>query len=158
MNTRKSYGRTFILTFSVLALTAASACNRGPVPGFDETLEAHIAAVEGRDMDGFLATISDDTILPVIFPDGSVEMDRAKIIEFHKTWFADPNWRMKIEVVEKSHYRDYAIALTKTSYRDTPDGEDRYAILSLMFAVEDGEWKLIYDQNTRIQNNEIIKD
>ena len=45
---------------------------------------------------------------------------------------------------------DMAAAFMKYDYRDTPDGEPRSAWLTLIFKLEEGEWRLIHDQNTRI--------
>jgi len=79
---------------------------------------------------------------------------RADVEALHRDWFADPDWRMEIEPVRVVETDAMALALVRTSYRDTPDGEPRFAYLTLTFRLEDGAWRLVHDQNTRIPAEE----
>ncbi len=137
--------------FVALALAAAlSACAASaPRPSFTDALDAHLAAIGARDLAGFEKTISDDDFL-VIFPNGEALETRAAVVDFHKEWFADPAWRMTPEIVKIIEGDDFSTALLKYDYRDTPDGAPRAAWLNLVFKLENGEWRLVHDQNTRI--------
>ena len=84
-------------------------------------------------------------------PDGSFLATRAENEAMTKDWFANKDWRMTFEPVSKVIGSDLAVVLVKYAYQDTPDGEPRYAYLALTFQLQDGEWRLVLDQNTRIE-------
>ncbi len=144
MNKIKALSLGVILTVSLAACTPAKA------PSLQPTLDKHIAAIMDRDFDSYAQTISKGETLPLIFPDGTLLESRAEVADFIKTWFAMPGWRTTMEPVSQIIGKDLAVVLLKTSYRDTPDGPDRYAYLTLTFQLQDGEWRLVQDQNTRI--------
>lgn len=143
----------------LVALAATSALLSGcqtvgeaPVASFDQTLDRHISAIQSRDMKGMIDTITTGDRLELIFPDGSRQATRQEFLDFHEKWFADRSWVMVVEPVSSWQGRDYGYALYRTSY--DPDGSGpkagRPAWLSLGFALENGHWRLVHDQNTRI--------
>jgi len=123
-------------------------------PSFEAALSRHLNAITERDIDTFLSTLTQDEALTVIFPSGDAVTTRADVEALHRDWFADPDWRMEIEPVRVVETDAMALALVRTSYRDTPDGEPRFAYLTLTFRLEDGAWRLVHDQNTRIPAEE----
>ncbi|HNP65124.1 MAG TPA: DUF4440 domain-containing protein [Woeseiaceae bacterium] len=139
--------RTVFLTLLVTGCTSET-------PTFDSTLKRHIEAITQRDLSAYISTITERQDLTVIFPDGSRLSTREQVIDFHRTWFADPEWRMDIEEVWRLVSNDFAVVLLRTAYRDTAAGEPRYAWLSMSFAKEKGSWRLVFDQNTRILDND----
>ncbi len=123
-------------------------------PAFRPALEAHLATIASRDLEGFEKTLTGDGDLNVIFPNGVLLPTNKDVMDFHEQWFADTDWVMEPEIVKVIEGGDMATALLKYRYRDTADGEARSNWLVLVFQVEDGEWKLVHDQNTRIENPE----
>lgn len=140
-------GQTVLLT---LLVTGCS----GETSTFDATLKQHLDAITERDLSVYVSTLTERQDLSVIFPDGSRLSTRDEVIDFHRAWFADPEWRMDIEEVWRLVSDESAIVLLKTAYRDTDSGPSRYAWLSMSFAKENGSWRLVHDQNTRITNVE----
>ena len=61
---------------------------------------------------------------------------------------------MRPELIRIIEGEDMAMALYSYAYRDTPDGEPRSSWLMLLFKLEDGVWRLVHDQNTRIVDHE----
>ena len=138
------------LSMGMVLAVSIAACAPAKAPPLKPTLDKHIAAIMNRDFDSYTQTISKGETLPLIFPDGTLLESRAEVADFIKTWFAMPGWRTALEPVSQIVGKDLAVVLLKTSYRDTPDGADRYAYLTLTFQLQDGQWRLVQDQNTRI--------
>jgi len=123
-------------------------------PDFRAALDNHLKMVTSRDLEGFKATLTKGDDLKVIFPNGSELPSTKDVVEFHTEWFKDKDWIMDPEVVKVIEGSDMATALTKYTYRDNADGPPRYSWLVLVFALEGGEWRLVHDQNTRIDEPE----
>jgi uncharacterized protein (TIGR02246 family) len=118
---------------------------------FDETLRAHLRAVEGRDLEGFVRTVADDAV--VILPNGKVVAGRDAIEAFHRDWFADPDWSFEAAVERTVETPGMALAVTRVHYRDVDPGGapyERTYHLGLVFVLRDGAWLLVHDQNTFI--------
>lgn len=136
--------------FTVFALAACAATSPPGRPDFEAALARHLAAITAKDIDAYAPTITSGEDMTLIFPDGDVMLTRDVVEGFHRAWFEDPDWRMEFERVRIVEGADMALALVRTRYRDTPDGEPRDAYLALVFRLEDGAWRLVHDQNTRI--------
>lgn len=121
---------------------------------FDAALQRHVQAIKSRDIAEIEATITRGDRLDLIFPDGRLTSTRAEYVTFHQKWFSDNAWRMEFEPVTRQVGNDVAVALFKTIYTDTAaDGKvSTYRNwLSLTFRLENGEWRLVLDQNTPIK-------
>ncbi|HPE47891.1 MAG TPA: nuclear transport factor 2 family protein [Hyphomonas sp.] len=139
-----------IVAVSVLMLAV---CAHVPAarPDFAAAVENHLAAIKAKDINAFLPTISATDELDVIFPNGEVLKGHDAVADFHKEWFGDSEWRMTPVVDKLIEGKDLSTALVRYDYRDTPDGAPRSAWLVLVFRLEDGAWRLVHDQNTRIE-------
>lgn len=139
-----------------LAVAALNGCGKaapvddGGRPDFDAALERHLEAITDRDLEAFKATITTGDILYMIFPNGDALTTPAKAVALHEEWFKDPNWVWEGEIIHKVEGADMAAVLMQYDYRDAPDQPPRRSWLSLVFKLEDGEWRLVHDQNTRI--------
>lgn len=141
-------GRLSTITVAIaLAGCGAEAPER---PDFRSALNVHLNAVQERDLDAFRATLTENETLYTIFPDGGAITTPKAAIDLHEQWFADANWRWDGEIVHLVESADMAMALLRYDYRDTLDGAPRTNWLSLVFRLEDGAWRLVHDQNTRI--------
>ncbi|MCA8887508.1 MAG: DUF4440 domain-containing protein [Parvularculaceae bacterium] len=135
----------------LVSLLLVSACAQSaPRPDFRVALDAHLGAIAAKDLDAFTPTLTSRDDLMVIFPNGSVIETTQGVVDFHRDWFADDQWRMDPQVVKIIEGDDLSTALLQYDYRDTPDGEPRSSWLVLVFKLEDGQWRLVHDQNTKI--------
>lgn len=143
---------TWLLLTLILCLTAMSPLladgDSVQDQSFREVAGVHIDAIKSRNLDGLLATITEGEELTLIFPNGSTLYTRQEYIDFHIAWFADENWTMEIEPISYTVRGDYAVVLTRTTYTD--DAGSRQAMLAMSFSQENGTWRLVFDQNTRI--------
>lgn len=150
-----------IYRIAIAAILAAlsSGCQTvpaAPVASLDATVARHVAAIQSRDYQGIVDTITKGEEMVLIFPNGTRYTTREQFLAFHREWFADNSWVMTMEPVRRWQGADYGYALYRTSF--DPDGAGsipaRAAWLSLGFRLENGEWRLVHDQNTRIEEGE----
>lgn len=133
----------------LLAIAAAAPAADGSLRA---TLDRHLAAINARDLDALLDTITHKPALTTILPNGQVLETREEYRKLHVEWFAERDWRMVFDVQDVREFGDVGIARVKydSQARNAAGGYDsqRIALLSLAFTREDGEWRLVYDQNT----------
>jgi hypothetical protein len=142
------------ITFSLVALASyLSAC--ASTPPLRPAVETHLQAVRTRNLDALLPTITTGSDLRMIAPDGSQSTTRAQYVDFHLKWFAtNDNGRFDPEIVHVVESPRLGHALIKLRYRSTaPTGAAQEAVswLALTFALENGAWRLVFDQSTLIQ-------
>lgn len=142
---------------SLTAIGLAGCTTATPInsqPDFRETVKRHMAAVPGRDMDVLVDTITTGETLLLIFPDGTTFTTRTEFLDFHREWFAETSWTFTSEILSLDERAGYGKALTRYAFDpDGPQGETppRSSLLTLGFALENGQWRLVHDQNTRLE-------
>ena len=145
------------LAAALLAATDAQAAPRGAeASSFEAAVERNLAAVIARDHAALAETITQGERLLLIFPDGRMTQGREDYLAFHREWFSDPTWTMSFERLSVQVEGSYGHALYRTVYDGDGAGpaEPRASYLTLGFRLEDGDWRLVHDQNTRIANAE----
>ena len=143
--------RLMILLAGALSGCATTAASP---PDARAAIERHMAAVPARDMASLVDTITAGERLLLIFPDGTTLTTRQEYLDFHRDWFADPTWTFEAEILSIDQRPGYAKALTRYAFDpDGPAGETapRSSLLTLGFALENGQWRLVHDQNTRLE-------
>ena len=141
------------LAITLLVLPACSESSRSKsAPDFRTAVRHHLDSVENRDLETFRSTLTQSDELFVIFPGGSLLDSTQSVIDFHRDWFKDQDWVFETEIVKTILGETQSTALVKYEFRDTVNGPARQAWLVLTFQLEDGSWRLIHDQNTRIEN------
>ena len=110
----------------------------------------HLAAIQNRDLDALMETVTRGDSLSLIFPDGTLIETREGYRDFHPDWFADSTWSMSFERVATAEADGMGVALVKWTLTDDTPRSGRQAYLSLVFANEGGTWRLVHDQNTAI--------
>lgn len=143
-----------VSTFLFAVLLTVIAAHAQSTPAFRPTLDAHLAAISGRNMDALLPTITEGKDLPMISPSGYKFDTRQQFVDFHRQWFAtDDKGKLDFEVVQVIETPKLAHALVK--YRYSSMGKDGKTQandnwLALTFALEKDRWRLVFDQNTPI--------
>lgn len=119
-------------------------------PGFDKALQEHLDAITTRDIEAFTAHLTRDETLYTIVQNGHAFTTRSELIDVHEQWFEDPNWTWEGSVVHKVVGEDMAMALVKYRYRAKAGDEPFSTWLLYVFQLQDGEWRIVHDQNTAL--------
>jgi hypothetical protein len=105
-------------------------------------------------MDALLPTLTTGDALVMIAPDGTKWDTTKQFIDFHRQWFATKDeGRYEAEIARTIESPALGHALIRYRYSSRgPDGQVRVttAWLALTFALEDGRWRLVFDQNTLV--------
>ena len=141
-----------ISLIATLTLLVAVGCTTAERPAFEPALQRHLDSITNRDIETYIELLTQRDDFTIVFPNGYRTTTRDDAIEFHREWFADPNWRMTFDEVTRIESEDTATVMFRTSYRDSEEGTPRDSWLTLYFQLEEGSWLLVHDQNTRIED------
>lgn len=128
---------------------------RGAVNSHESTLAEHLAkhlaAIGARDLDAYTATLHDQVTL--ILPNGTVHAGRQAVVDFHRGFFADPDWRQDFTAERLVVTGRAASALYRVEYHDV-DTEGapyhRRFLVGLLFVPVGDRWLLLHDQCTSL--------
>ncbi|GAB3837880.1 YybH family protein [Hymenobacter jeollabukensis] len=147
----------FVGAILVVALDGAAAVvspNMTPKPDFRATVQQHLAAIQQHDLAALLRTVTAGEALPLVLPNGQLLRTRQQYVDLHKEWFAETNWVFTPEIITYTETPGMANALVRVKMEDLDAkgqrSNARSNYLTLTFAQEKGEWRLVFDQNTRI--------
>ncbi|MBB5075666.1 YybH family protein [Nonomuraea sp. NPDC059023] len=111
-----------------------------------KTIEAHLAAIAGRDLEAYAETLHDDVI--VVLPNGKTLEGREAVLEFHREWFSELDWTQKMCRIWEKETEGTLVSVYEADYHEG----DYHArnLVSLVFTRVGDAWLLLHDQNTRL--------
>ena len=122
-------------------------------PSFIATLDVHLQAIKERSIEKLEPTVAES--VSVISPDGKKSDGKKEFMDFHKNWFAQPNWERDAHVVstDVSDSIGYAIIQYEYIQKDTVGNIliQHHDYMVLIFKNFGKGWQLVHDQNTGIQ-------
>jgi len=119
-------------------------------PDFDSALQQHFDAISNRDLEAFKSHLTRGETLYTIVQNGHAFTTPSETISIHEEWFKDPNWIWEGAVVHKVVGEDVAMALVKYQYRAKPEDVPFSTWLTYIFQLQDGQWRIVHDQNTAL--------
>lgn len=119
-------------------------------PDFGQALQDHLDAISHRDLAAFKAHLTRGETLFTIVQNGYAFTTPAESIDIHEQWFKDPEWIWEGSVVHTVVGEDMAMALVKYQYRAKAADEPFSTWLVYVFQLQDGEWRIVHDQNTAL--------
>jgi len=119
-------------------------------PSFDAALQQHFDAIANRDIEAFKSHLTNSETLYTIVQNGYAFTTPSETIDIHRQWFQDPNWTWDATVVHKIVGEDVAMALIKYEYCPKPDLPAFSTWLTYIFQLQEGQWKIVHDQNTAL--------
>ena len=123
---------------------------------FPAAVSAHLKAIDARDAVALEATITQDETLTFVALNGTVTTTRAAFLQQMQAWLSDKDWSWRLEPVGINAGPQVGVAIYRVTYRDLDPQGKSYAIkyvLSLVFAKQGTEWRLVHDQNTGLAPN-----
>jgi len=118
---------------------------------FEDALHLHLQSIENRDIEAFAEFLHPSLNSIIILPNGGMVEGFDNIVNFHREWFADFDWKMDVEVIDTFIAGSVGYALLDVVYHDLDENGQPYELkyfLSLLFNEIDGKWILLRDQNT----------
>lgn len=119
-------------------------------PDFDEAVQAHFNAISNRDIEAFKKHMTKEGTMYTIVQNGHAFKTPAEIIAIHEEWFKDQNWIWEGSVIHKIVGEDMAMALVKYDYRAKAEDKPLSTWLIYVFQLQEGEWRIVHDQNTSL--------
>ncbi len=149
---------TLALTASLALIAGCTATDTtapDPACNYDCTVERHVSAIKAHDWDSFASTITNQPNLQLILPDGTLIDGREAYLEILEPWLTGGGFTVSEEVIDQRIGADLGYTLLRMTQRNEGEEEEepsRYFLL-LVFALEDGSWRLVHDQNTAIASD-----
>jgi ketosteroid isomerase-like protein len=120
---------------------------------FRETLDHHLRAIQERDLSTLIDTLPADELI-LIMADGRLIRRTAEFVELHRAWFAETTWSLHTNIISLDESPTVGVAVLRLDYCDEPPGQKHVyesSYLTLIFALREGRWVMIHDQNTPIK-------
>ena len=120
---------------------------------FRETLDRHLSAIGRRDLAALGETLPSDALM-LIMSDGHLVRTVQAFLDLHRGWFAEPTWSLTTRIVNVIESPELGVAVLHLDYRNNPRGRSpvgEQSYMSLVFALPEGRWVLVQDQNTPIK-------
>ncbi|HEY2156304.1 MAG TPA: nuclear transport factor 2 family protein [Isosphaeraceae bacterium] len=121
--------------------------------GFREALDKHLEAIRARDLRSLAKTLPAEE-LTLVMSDGRVERTTRTFLDLHRDWFRQTSWSLDLKPISLVEAPEMGLATFCLDYSDaSPEGGRTHqgSILTLAFALQDGEWVMVLDQNTPIK-------
>jgi ketosteroid isomerase-like protein len=118
---------------------------------FSDALASHLHAINTRNWLEFERTLTGGETLTFVAPNGRTTTTTEAFKAAMKSWFADKDWSWQLEPIGLSAGASTGVAVYSVTYNDKDQHGKPYEmkyVLSLVFAREGNEWKLVHDQNT----------
>lgn len=151
----RNYLPIAMMAMALAGCSAAADEEAGVAPAcdYDCTLDAHLGAIQSHDWDAFAATITAQPEIQLILPDGRMIDGREAYMEILEPWLSGGGFSIEHETVDQRVGSDMGYTLLRmTQQNEGEDATSNYFLL-LVFAIEDGEWRLVHDQNTGIEDS-----
>ena len=120
---------------------------------FSTTLSAYLDAIAMRDLETLESLLAPSDQLTLIMPNGIHMVGHDDVVEFHRTWFGDPEWTFHSELHHTVETDTMALALLSVEYDDLDPSGQPYQLhyfLTLTFMLVGDRWLLMHDHNTLI--------
>lgn len=115
---------------------------------FMNTIEKHLNAVSGKDLQALKETMSPTGQMFLILPKAEVTDSVSDFIEFHEKWFQDTTWTMETKIMNVEIEDKMGIAIVEALYKEPErDGKPYFnrMIVSYTLRKEANVWYVVKD-------------
>jgi ketosteroid isomerase-like protein len=126
---------------------------------FRETLDRHLRAIQERNLSALIDTLPTDDLI-LIMADGRLVCGTDEFLKLHAAWFAQTTWSLHTNIISLEESPTIGVAVLRLDYRDEPLGQNHVyesSYLTLIFALREGRWVMMHDQNTPIRTSPDIE-
>ncbi len=119
-------------------------------------MQKHLDAVTNKDLVALKSTLSPDGQMQLILPGQEIIYSVAGFMDFHRTWFAQPNWTFETQVLNIEAGSHLAMAVVQIIYREPDrDGQPYFNRMVVSYDLKkiQGQWYVIKDQASSVEKS-----
>ncbi|RMA64861.1 YybH family protein [Ulvibacter antarcticus] len=123
---------------------------------FIETMQTHLDAVTNRDLETLKQTLSPNGNMQLILPGTETTNTVDEFMQYHKDWFASPNWTFETKILNTEIGTEMGMAVTEIVYREPlRDGKPYFnrMIVSYDLKMINGKWFVIKDHASSVEKS-----
>lgn len=123
---------------------------------FITTMKKHLDAVTNRDLITLRSTLSPNGEMQLILPQTEIMKSVDAFMDYHKEWFATPDWTFETKIVSTHVKSDLGMAIVEIVYREPMrDGKPYFNRMTVSYVLEkiSGKWYVIKDHASSVQKS-----
>ncbi len=123
---------------------------------FTQTLQNHLDAVSNKDLKSLQSTLSPDGAMILILPGSETTTTVTEFMDYHKEWFAVPDWTFETEILYTDIGDHFGMAITEIVYREpNRDGVPYFNRMTVSYDLKkiDGNWYIVKDHASSIEKS-----
>lgn len=123
---------------------------------FISTMKKHLNAVSQRDLDALRSTLSPTGEMQLILPQTEIINTVEAFMNYHKEWFAAPNWTFETKILNTKIYSDFGMAIVEIVYKEPlRDGKPYFNRMIVSYNLEkhNHHWYVIKDHASSVQKS-----
>lgn len=123
---------------------------------FLATMQTHLDAVTNRDLETLRSTLSPKGNMQLILP-GTEIIDKVDgFMDYHKEWFAAPDWTFETKILNTEVGETMGMAITEVVYREPErDGKPYFNRMIVSYDLQkiEGNWYVVKDHASSIEKS-----
>jgi len=123
---------------------------------FHATLRKQLQATASRDLETLKTLMNPDGLMHMIRPDTPIIYGTDSYLNYHESWFSDPNWSIKTAITDSQVGNEIGMALVSLRY-EIPDvnGHPYWNELTVSYVLKkyDDKWFVISDHSSSIRES-----
>lgn len=123
---------------------------------FTQTLQNHLDAVSNKDLKSLQSTLSPDGTMILILPGSETTTTVTEFMDYHKEWFAIPDWTFETEILHIDIGDNFGMAITEIIYLEpNRDGVPYFNRMTVSYDLKkiDGYWYIVKDHASSIEKS-----
>jgi len=124
---------------------------------FTAVLQKHLDAVTNKDLKTLESTMAPNGKMELIQPSSETVYGVDGFMNFHKEWFAVPNWTFTTKILSKDVGQLIGVATVEIRYQEPErNGKPYFNRMNVSYTLEkfDGQWYLIKDHASSIEKTQ----
>jgi hypothetical protein len=127
---------------------------------FVQVMQKHLDAVSNRDLVALKETMDPNGQMQLILPGSEIIDGVGGFMDYHKEWFAEPDWTFETKILKTEIGTELGMAITEIVYREPlrkPEPYFNRMIVSYDLKKIAGKWYIIKDHASSIEKSTDVK-